>query len=92
MQQFSTRLPWQFAHREPHGFELHAIKRREVVFVLQQEVHVASVHAIVDGGLDVKHVESFVNDLPLLADSAIELRGCRIHVAVGVANCLRIVM
>ena len=63
MQQLAPRRPRQLAHRVAHRFKLHAIEGREVVFVFQQKIHVAFVHAIVDGGFDVKHVEVLINNL-----------------------------
>ena len=63
MQQLSPGRPRQLAHRVAHGFKLHAIKGGEVVFVLEQKIHVAFVHAIVDGGLDVKNVQMLIDNL-----------------------------
>ena len=62
MQQLAARRTRQFAHRVAHRFKLHAVERAEVVFVAQQEIHVGAVHAIVDGGLDMKDVQVLVDD------------------------------
>ncbi len=51
----------QFVHRVAHGFKLHPVECREIVFILQKKIHVAFVHAIVDCRLDVENVEVFVN-------------------------------
>jgi hypothetical protein len=64
MEQLPSCWTRQFAHRVTHRFELHAIERREVVLILDQEIHVAAVHAIVDCGFDVKHVDVLVNEFP----------------------------
>ena len=63
VEQLATRGPRQLAHRVAHGFEFHAIESREVVFVLGQKIHVAFVHAVVDGRFDVKDVQMLVHDL-----------------------------
>ena len=63
MKQLAARRARQLAHRVAHSFKLHAIQRSEVVLIPQQEIHVAFVHAIVDGGLDMKDVQLLINDL-----------------------------
>ncbi len=92
MQEFSTRGPRQFAHREAHRFILHAIESAEVVFVPQQEVHVRAVHAVVDGSFDVKDVQCLIDDFAKRDDFVIQLRARRVHVTVGIANRLGFVV
>ncbi len=82
VKQLASRRPRQLAHRVAHRLKLHAVEGGEVVLVLQQEVHVASVHAIVDGRFDVKDVQLFVDNLAQPVDLVIQLRARRIHVAV----------
>ena len=61
MQKFATSRAGKFVHRVTHGFKLHPVKCREVVFILQKKIHVAFVHAVIDSRLDVENVEVFVN-------------------------------
>ena len=93
MKQLAARRPRQLPQRVAHRLELHAVERGEVVLVLQQEIHVASVHAIVDGGLDVKDLAGARRQAcPAGCTLWVELRPRRIHVAVRIANRLRLVM
>ena len=80
------------AHREAHRLELHSLVGREGVFVFGEEAHFAREHAIVDGRLDVEDVEVLVNELAQTVDLARQLRAGRVHVAVGVADGLRLVV
>ena len=82
VEQLAARGPRQLAHRVAHGFKLHAIESREVVFVLGQKIHVAFVHAVVDVRFDVKDVQMLVNDLAEPPALVAQFRTRGIHIAV----------
>ena len=63
-----------------------------VVFVLQQKIHIAFIHAIVDCGFDVKDVEMLIDYLAKTRTLAAQLRARGIHVTIGIANRLRLMM
>ena len=92
MKKLAARGPRQFAHRVAHRFKLHAVEGRKVVLILEQEIHIALVHAIIDGGLNMKDVEFSIDNLAEPDAFISQLGARRIHVAVRVANRLRLMM
>ena len=92
MQQLAPGRARQFAHRVTHGLELHPIKGGKIVLVLHEKIHIAFVHAIIDGRLDMKDVDVLIDNLPQANTLIGELRAGRIHVTVRIQYRLRFVM
>ena len=82
MQQFAASRPRQLTHRVAHCFELHAVKRGEVVFILQQKIHIAFVHAIINRRFDVKYVQRLIDNLAKPNALVTQLGARGIHIAV----------